>query len=116
MMNGLMGLIAMAPPAGGEGQASPLGMLPMMAIMAAIVYFMMIRPQQRKERERRAMVEAVKTGDRVVFAGGLLGTVANTKELTLLIKVADNVKLEVARSAVSRVLDKDDKGIGEEPK
>jgi len=86
-----------------------LGMFIPMIIIFAIFYFMLIRPQQRKEKERREMIKAVKTGDRVLFGGGILGTVANVKDTTLTVKVADNVKFEIVRAAVSRVLGKDDK-------
>ena len=78
--------------------------------MIVLFYFMLIRPQKRREKERQALLAAVKTGDRVLFAGGLLGTVANVKEKTLVIKIADGVKVEVLRGAVSQVLAK-----GEEP-
>lgn len=98
--------IAMAPPA--EGQGNPLGMFAPMLIIFAIFYFMLIRPQQRKEKERRAMIEAVKSGERVMFCGGMIGTVANVKDTSFVIKIAENVKVEVARGAVTRVL-KDDK-------
>jgi preprotein translocase subunit YajC len=98
-----------APPAGGQGGAGGLGMFVPMIVIFAIFYFMLIRPQQRKEKERRAMIAAVKTGDRIVFAGGILGTVVNVKETTLMVKVADNVKFEILRAAVSRVMDKDEK-------
>ena len=82
-----------------------------MVIIFALFYFLLIRPQMRKEKDRKKLVEAVKSGDRIVFAGGLLGTVANVKEQTLMVKVADNVKFEVVKSSVVQVLDK-----GEEPK
>jgi preprotein translocase subunit YajC len=101
--------LAMAAPAGGQGGAGGLGMFVPMIVIFAIFYFMLIRPQQRKEKERRAMIAAVKTGDRIVFAGGILGTVVNVKETTLMVKVADNVKFEILRAAVSRVMDKDEK-------
>ena len=80
--------------------------LPLVA-MGAIFYFMLIRPQRRREKERRALLDAVKTGDRILFAGGLIGTVANVKDKTLLVKLADNVKIEVARAAVAQILTKD---------
>ena len=99
--------VAMAPPAGdGAQQQSPIFMFGWIAIMIAIFYFLMIRPQQKKAKERQKLLDSVKTGDRVVFSGGILGTVANVKERTLIIKVADNTKLEVARGAVTQVLDK----------
>lgn len=90
------------------------GPLPLMLIVFAIFYFMLIRPQQRKEKARRKMIEEVKSGDRVLFSGGILGTVANVKDQLLVVKVADNVKLEIARGAVNRVLEKDEKVVAEQ--
>ncbi len=96
-------------PSGMGGMGGMGGMLIPMLIIFGIMYFMMIRPQQRKEKERRQMVDNIKTGDRVLFAGGLLGSIANVKETTFTIKIADNVKIEVARGSVTKVLDKGDK-------
>lgn len=78
-------------------------------LMLLIFYFMMIKPQQRKEKERKAMMESIKSGDRVVFGGGILGIVTNVKDKTFTIKVADNVKIEVSRGAVTEVLEKGEK-------
>tara|TARA_B100000809_G_scaffold154484_2_gene151841 strand:- start:3072 stop:3416 length:345 start_codon:yes stop_codon:yes gene_type:complete len=103
-MIGLDNLLAMAPPPSGQG--NPLGFMFPMIILFAILYFMLIRPQQRREKERKALIESVKSGDRVLFSGGILGTVTNVKDHTLAIKISDNVKIEVARGAVQRVLDK----------
>lgn len=106
------GILAMAgaPGAGGEGASQQSGafMFIWLGLMVALFYFMLIRPQKRREKERKALLEAVKTGDRVLFAGGLLGVVANVKEKTLIVKIADNVKVEVVRGAVSQVVDKGD--------
>ncbi len=99
--------VAMAP-ASGQSQQSPAHFMVMMGIFFAILYVMMIRPQQRKEKARRALLAAVKKGDRVLFAGGILGEVAQVEEKTLKIKIADNVRVEVARGAVSAVLGKDE--------
>ena len=103
-----LSILAMAPPAGGEGAAPQSGafMFIWLGLMVALFYFMLIRPQKRREKERQALLNAVKTGDRVLFAGGLLGVVANVKEKTLVVKIADGVKVEVVRGAVSQVLDK----------
>ncbi|MDA0989577.1 MAG: preprotein translocase subunit YajC [Verrucomicrobia bacterium] len=100
-------IVAMAPPAGGQGGG--LGMFLPMILIFAIFYFMLIRPQQRKEKERRALIDNIKSGERIMFSGGIIGTVANVKETTFVVKIADNVKIEVARGAVSRVLEKGEK-------
>jgi len=107
-MNTLWTTIGMAPPAGGTGQQqqSPVFMFGWLGIMLVIFYFMLIRPQQRKEKERRALLGNVKSGDRVVFSGGIIGIVTNIKDKTLVIKIADSVKIEVSRGAVTQVLEK----------
>ena len=92
----------------GSQQSSPVMMIGWLVIMVGIFYFMMIRPQQRKEKERRALIAGVKSGDRVVFGGGLIGTVANVKETVLVVKVADNTKVEVLRASVTRIIQKDE--------
>ena len=109
-MNGL-GFLAMMPaPQGGEGAAPQSGafMFIWLGLMVALFYFMLIRPQKRREKERQALLSAVKTGDRVLFAGGLLGVVANVKDKTLVVKIADGVKVEVVRGAITQVLEKGD--------
>ena len=92
-----------------QGQGGMGAMLVPMVIIFGIFYFMLIRPQQRKEKERKAMISELKTGERVMFSGGILGTVTNVKERTLVVKIADNVKIEVARGAVNRVIPKGEK-------
>lgn len=109
-------ILAMTGGPGGDSSSSG-GMMQMvvtMALIFGIFYFMLIRPQQRKEKERRAMIDAIKSGERILFSGGILGTVTNVKDSTLVVKIADNVKIEVARGAVIRVLDKDEKVSTEE--
>ena len=76
------------------------GMWIPMLIIFAIFYFMMIKPQQRKEKERRQMIADLRAGARVVFAGGLLGTIVEAKETTFKIEIAGDVVIEVARNAV----------------
>jgi len=108
-MNSSMLMLAMAGGPGGKGQGSPAGMFVPLMILVAIFYFMVIRPQQRKEKQRKAMIAEIKSGQRIMFSGGILGTVTNAKENTLVVKVADGVKIEIARGAVSRVLEKGEK-------
>jgi len=79
-----------------------------LGIMLVIFYFMLIRPQQRREKERRAMLSQIKSGAKVVFSNGILGIITNVKEKTFVIKIADNVKIEVSRGAVTQVLEKGD--------
>ena len=103
-------------PAGGGGGLGGLGggmMIPMLIIFG-IFYFMLIRPQQRKEKERKKMITELKTGARVMFGGGIIGVIANVKEYTFMIKIADGVKVEVSRSAVSRVIEKGEKAVDDE--
>ena len=102
-----LSVLGMAAPAGGgSGQNSSVFMFVWLGLMVAMFYFMLIRPQKRREKERQELLNAVKTGDRVLFGGGILGVVANVKEKTLVVKIADGVKVEILRGAVSQVLDK----------
>ncbi len=117
-MNLLWITLAMGQTPGGAGQSqqSPLFMFGWLGIMLVIFYFMLIRPQQRKEKERRALMDNIKSGDRVVFSGGIFGIVTNVKEKSLTIKIADNVKIEVGRGAVSQVIEKGEQPVVEEAK
>ncbi len=111
MTSMLTGMVAMAAPGAAGGQAGGGGMVGMigyMLIFFALFYFLMIRPQMRREKERKAMISNIKSGDRVLFCGGMLGTVTNVKDQMLVVKIADNVKVEIARGAVLRVLTSDE--------
>jgi preprotein translocase subunit YajC len=116
MIAEILTLAMAAPPGGKGGQQSPMFMFVWLGIMVAIFYVMLIRPQQRRERERRALIANVKTGDRIVFAGGLLGVVTNVKEKTLAVKIADKVKVEVTRGSVTQVLEKGEAPVEDEKK
>lgn len=105
--------MAMVAQMGGVGGGLGQMLLPMVLIFG-IMYFMMIRPQQRKEKARREMINSVKSGDRVLFSGGILGIVTNVKDTSLMVKLADNVKVEILRGAVNRVLDKGEKVTADE--
>ena len=103
----------MGPPAGqGKGGGDGIQMLGFMLLIFAIFYFMMIRPQMKKEKERKKLIADTKSGDRILFAGGILGTVTNVKDQTFTVKIADNVKIEIARGSVIRVIGKDEE-VGE---
>ena len=102
--------LAMAAPAAAEGQPAPGGgfTIGWLVFMVAIFYFVMIRPQKRREKERKAMISAVKSGERVLLTSGILGEVASVKEKTLIVRIADQTKIEVLKSAVSQILEKGD--------
>ncbi len=103
--------IAMAaPPAGEGGQSAPGGgfTIGWLVFMVAIFYFVMIRPQRRREKERKAMISAVKTGERVLLTSGIFGEVSNVKEKTLIVRIAEKTKVEVLKSAVSQIIEKGD--------
>jgi preprotein translocase subunit YajC len=93
-----------------------MNMIVMMGLIFAIFYFMMIRPQQRREKERRKMIEELRAGQRVMFGGGLLGTIVESRPHTFVVEVARGVSLEVARGAVARVLKEGDAAQMEESK
>lgn len=85
-----------------------MNMMIWMAFAFALIYFMSIRPQAKKQKELAARISSLKTGDRVVTTGGIYGTVANVKDgSTLLLKIADNVKIEIDKSAIANVVNAD---------
>lgn len=97
-------------PADGAAPAAPqqqggFDMLMPMLLIFALFYFMLIRPQQRKEKERRKMIDELRAGRKVIFAGGLIGTIAEAKDKTFCIEIANGVVVEVARSSVQSVVD-----------
>ena len=83
-----------------QQQQGGLGMFVPMLIIFALFYFLMIKPQQRKEKERRKMIQELRAGAKVVFAGGLIGKIVEAKEHTFMIEIAGDVVIEVARNAV----------------
>jgi len=87
------------------GPAAGIGGLfvPLM-LMLVIMYFLMIRPQKKRQQEQQRLLSSLKTGDRVVTNSGMHGLIANVKETTVMLKVADNVKIEVEKSAVTNIL------------
>ncbi|MFP4643594.1 MAG: preprotein translocase subunit YajC [Spirochaetales bacterium] len=106
--------VLQAQPAGGGEQL--LFPLVTFGLIAAIMYFLIIRPQNKRQKEQQKMIDALKKGDRVATIGGIRGTVVGLKEDTVVLKVDDNVKLEFSRSSVSSVLEKKAKGGGKQGK
>jgi preprotein translocase subunit YajC len=85
-----------------QGPAAFFQFLPFIAIIA-IFYFLMIRPQNKKQKETQRMLGALKKGDRVITIGGIHGVIQSVKEQSVVLKVDDNVRLEFNRSAISSV-------------
>jgi preprotein translocase subunit YajC len=87
----------------GEGP-SPFSMLLPLVGMLAIFYFLLIRPQAKRQKELRKMVDALKKGDRVLTASGLYGDVAGLRDDIVVVEIADGVKVEMLKSAVTAVI------------
>ena len=68
------------------------------------MYFMLFRPQKKRQQEQQRLISALKTGDKVVTNAGIHGLIANVKETTVIVKVADNVKIEMEKSAIANVV------------
>jgi preprotein translocase subunit YajC len=97
---------APAAAAGGDMQSFLTGQAPFLLVMVAVMYFMMIRPQMKKAKDHRAMIEALAKGDEVVTGGGVLGKVTKVGESTISLEVANGVEVQVQRDAVVQVLPK----------
>ena len=96
---------APAAAAGGDMQSTLMSMLPLV-LMFVVLYFVMIRPQMKKQKEHRAMLEALAKGDEVVTSGGMLGKVSKLSESHVGLEVASGVEVQIQRSAVVQVLPK----------
>ena len=100
---------AQAAPAATAAAESPFGgltgMLPIV-LMFVVLYFVMIRPQMRRQKEAKAMIDALAKGDEVVTAGGMLGKVTRIGESFLHVEIANGVEIQVQRGAVVQVLPK----------
>lgn len=105
----IIGTLTMAaPPAEGE-QPSVWAMLGWFPILILLFYFLMIRPQVKREKEVKTMLEAIKVGDRVVTSSGIHGKVTRIENGIFTIEIAQNVRVDFERSAVASVRNKKDK-------
>jgi preprotein translocase subunit YajC len=103
---GAMSLFAQAAPAA-KGQQGSMQFLLMMGVIFAIIYFLMIMPQKKKQKETQNMLSNVKKGDKIVTIGGMIGTIGNVKDHTFMIKIADNTVVEYRKSAIAALLNDD---------
>jgi preprotein translocase subunit YajC len=99
---------AAAPPGAPSAADQMLHMVTILAITVGIFYFLIIRPQQRKQKETEAMLASIRKGDRVLTSGGLYGTVIGKgpKDDVVVLKVADDVKMEFSRQAIVQVVER----------
>lgn len=92
---------------GQPGQDAGPGLTANIILFGSIIlifYFMIIRPQQKRAKERQKMLESMKKGDKVVTSGGIYGTIAGIDEKTVLVQIADNVKVKLDRGAITSIL------------
>src|SRR6267154_3500904 len=105
----LFDLLAMggAPPGTEQDpRAGILNMVFMVVMVVVMFYFLLFRPQQKQRKEQEELLKNVKTGDKVLLNSGIFGIVSNVKEKSLMVKIADNVKIEVLKSAITSVVQK----------
>lgn len=96
---------AQAAPAAAGGESSLLSMLPLVA-MFVVLYFVMIRPQMKRQKEHKAMIDAIAKGDEVVTAGGIIGKISKIGENFIGLEIASGVEVQIQRSAIAQVLPK----------
>lgn len=106
MTNLLTYLIAQTSPQAPAAQPGLMVNLMPIIFIFAIFYFLLIRPQKKKQAEHQKMITSLKKNDEVITSGGIHGTVVNVKDLTLTLRVDDNVRIEVQKSAVSHLKQK----------
>ena len=116
-LDSLAALVAQAAPAVDGNQGSPFNLLPGLALIAVLFYFLMIRPERKKAAAHKALLEQLKKNDRVVTIGGIYGMVMSVQreadEVTIKIDEATNTKIRVTFNAIARVLT--DEPAGEKP-
>ena len=103
-MSTLYHILAMQPPQGEGGGGSIFSLFLPLILIFVVFYFFIIRPQQKRQKERQNLLGALKKGDKVVAAGGLHGSVVGLDDKTVLLQVADNVKVKCERSSVITIL------------
>ncbi len=97
-------LLAMAPQGGEGGGGSLISTVIMFGAIFAIFYFMIIRPQQKRAKEREKLLSNIEKGDKIVTSGGVHATIVGIEEKTVLIEIAPNVKVKIERSAIGSVI------------
>lgn len=96
-------LYMMANPNAAEGGSPLMSMLPFVLIIG-VIYFLMIRPQAKKAKQQKEMINAIKKGDKIITIGGIYGTVTEVKDISLKIMIAKGVEMEIDKNSASNVL------------
>jgi preprotein translocase subunit YajC len=111
MHNTLLSLLLFAPPVAGQAAPNPLIQIVPLVLIFVVFYFFMIRPQQKKQKDREKVLDSLKRGDKIVTIGGVHGTVAgiDTEKKTVLVQVSDTTKITFDRTAIANI-DKQDSG------
>lgn len=103
-------LLMTGAPAEGGQQGNPMITLGFFAMIFLVFYFLIIRPQQKRQKEHQGMLKEIQNGDRVITTGGLIGNVVGMKEDNgveiLVLKIAENTKVEISRGSVANVIAK----------
>lgn len=102
-------ILAFAPPpsqGGGDATSGLLSTFIMFVAIILIFYFFIIRPQRKRQLEHQKLIESLKKGDRVVLASGIYGTVSEIEDSTILLQIADNVRIKVDKNSVANVIEK----------
>ena len=92
--------------AGGQPQGGGFGMLLFPVILIAIMYFLMIRPQMKRQKEHKGMLDKLSRGDEVITSGGVAGVVTDIGDNFVTVEIADNVRVRVQKAAIGNVLPK----------
>lgn len=94
--------------ADGPASGSPIAQLLPFVLMFVVLWLLILRPQIKKQKAQQKMVDELKKGDKIVTSGGIHGVISNLKDDVISVKIAENVKVEISRAAVSRVRDGSD--------
>ena len=111
MMGEFAGILAMGqqPQSGEDPTRGLIQMMGYMILIFGMFYLIAIRPQQKQQKELKKMLGALKTGDRILTTGGIYGLVSQVKEKTVIVKIAENTKVEMLRSGVQQVIKEESK-------